>query len=45
MGKKNEDSSREFCKARNKVEKLTRKERKDQEREFAETAITNSKNF
>ncbi|XP_060081381.1 uncharacterized protein LOC132560720 [Ylistrum balloti] len=39
------EKHRDYCKARNKVKRLIRKERKDKERQVAESAKSNSKNF
>ena len=45
MEKGSAESYREFCKARNKVKRQTRNERKAKEWEVAETAKTKCKNF
>ena len=45
MEVRSEEKYREYCKARNKVKKLTRKERKKMEKQVAESAKSNVKNF
>ncbi|XP_062615417.1 uncharacterized protein LOC134277148 [Saccostrea cucullata] len=45
MEDRSKEKHREYCKARNKVKRLTRKERKEKERQVAESAKTNNKNF
>jgi hypothetical protein len=45
MEDRSKEKYREYCKARNKVKKLTRKERKEREKQVAEYAKSNSKNM
>jgi hypothetical protein len=45
MEDRSKEKHREYCKARNKVKRLTRRDRKEREKQIAESAKTNSKNF
>jgi hypothetical protein len=45
MEDRSKEKHREYCKARNKVKRLTRRGRKEREKQVAESAKTNSKNF
>ena len=40
-----DEKYKDFCRARNKVKKLVRRDRKEKEKHIAETAKSNSKNF
>ena len=40
-----DEKYKDFCRARNRVKKLVRKDRKEREKHIAETAKSNSKNF
>ena len=44
-GQKQRETQRILCKARTKVKRLTRRDRKEREKQVAESAKTNSKNF
>jgi hypothetical protein len=45
MEDRSKEKHREYCKARNKVKRLTRRGRKEREKQVAESAKTNNKNF
>jgi hypothetical protein len=45
METRDDDRYREYCKARNKVKTVIRKDRKEREKQIAESSKSNSKNF